>query len=199
MNFLHTHGYTNPIPGAILVNPIYNDISCAKELSIIIPWIVEVADEFQLQVQCIFIAIDMIYRIYHKIITNGSSIQLMCMTCLMIAANLVEKFPPSTMEYIYISDNTYSERQVIDMEFLIVKTLKGILYTNNLYTYAFSLQSLKQAYPLLLDCEKYSKTDLSLFMSELAEKESVEERQNRKTKMINIASFLGEITPSNKN
>jgi len=67
------------------------------------------------------------------------------------------------------------------INYLLIKT-QGKLFLPNLFTYAFSEEALNKAIVATLDYEEYIDLNFERFMNELQKRESVEERENRKSK-----------------
>lgn len=189
-DLLKSYGYDSLIPGSIIVQSPLSLGYCHKTLPIIIEWLIEVADRFHLQIETIFLTIDLLYRVFPHIILNDEMrnvIQLLGITCLMIADKLIAVHSPRIDDYVYISNKTYTNEQIVDMEYQVIKVTSGSLYTDNLFTYAFSLQSLVMAWPILMDCAVYANINPAEYMLKLSNEESMEERENRKSKYQDIS------------
>ena len=85
--------------------------------SVLIDWINEVHFQFKLLPETYFMAIGLIDR-YLQQDQNVArkNLQLVGATALFVAAKYEELYPPVLADFVYITDNTYSEEQVIEME-----------------------------------------------------------------------------------
>lgn len=92
--------------------------------SILVDWLVEVGEEYKLSSQTLFLTINYIDRLLSKVSVNRSKLQLLGITCMLIAAKYEEIYPPSIDEFVYISDNTYTRDEVLTMESVIITSLK---------------------------------------------------------------------------
>lgn len=92
--------------------------------SILVDWLVEVGEEYKLSSQTLFLTINYIDRLLSKVAVNRSKLQLLGITCMLIAAKYEEIYPPSIDEFVYISDNTYTRDEVLTMESVIITSLK---------------------------------------------------------------------------
>lgn len=92
--------------------------------SILVDWLVEVGEEYKLSSQTLFLTINYIDRLLSKVQVNRSKLQLLGITCMLIAAKYEEIYPPSIDEFVYISDNTYTRQQVLNMEGILLTSLK---------------------------------------------------------------------------
>lgn len=55
--------------------------------------------------------------------TTRQQLQLVGVTALFLAAKIEEMYPPELQEFVYITDDTYTKREILDMEMKILKTL----------------------------------------------------------------------------
>lgn len=92
--------------------------------SILVDWLVEVGEEYKLSSQTLFLTVNYIDRLLSKVAVNRSKLQLLGITCMLIAAKYEEIYPPSIDEFVYISDNTYTRDEVLAMESVVITSLK---------------------------------------------------------------------------
>ena len=74
---------------------------------ILIDWLVEVAEEYRLESETLFLAVNYIDRFLSHVPVNRSKLQLVGVTCMLVASKYEEIHPPAVDEFVYISDNTY--------------------------------------------------------------------------------------------
>ena len=74
---------------------------------ILIDWLVEVAEEYRLEAETLYLAVNYIDRFLSHVPVNRSKLQLVGVTCMLVAAKYEEIHPPAVAEFVYISDNTY--------------------------------------------------------------------------------------------
>jgi cyclin A len=92
--------------------------------AILVDWMVEVAEEYNLQTQTLYLSVAYVDKFLNKIPTDRNRLQLVGISALLIAAKYWEIYPPSIEDFVYISDNTYDRDQVVRMEAAILSTLK---------------------------------------------------------------------------
>ena len=80
--------------------------------SILIDWLVEVVDEFQLSPQTLFLAVAYTDRYLSQVSIPRAKLQLVGTTCLYLASKFEEIYPPEIGEFAYITDDTYNKKQV---------------------------------------------------------------------------------------
>ncbi|XP_054160699.1 G2/mitotic-specific cyclin-A-like [Oppia nitens] len=95
----------------------------AKMRSILIDWMVEVTEEYKLHDQTLFFAVNYIDRFLSHMSISRQSFQLLGTAALFIASKYEEIYPPDLSEFVYITDDSYTKHQILNMEKLILKAL----------------------------------------------------------------------------
>ncbi|KAG1667875.1 Cyclin-A2 [Nymphon striatum] len=90
---------------------------------ILIDWIVEVAEEYELHSETLHLAISYIDAFLSIMSVAKHKLQLVGTSCLFIASKYEEIYPRGVKDFVYITDDTYSDEQVLKMEHLILKVL----------------------------------------------------------------------------
>ena len=80
--------------------------------SILVDWLVEVADEYKLHSQTLYLTISYIDRFLSKMSVLRSKLQLVGAASMLVAAKFEEIHPPEVEEFVYITDDTYTKKQV---------------------------------------------------------------------------------------
>ena len=80
--------------------------------SILVDWLVEVAEEYKLSPQTLYVAVSYIDRFLTEMGVQRGKLQLLGVTCMLLAAKYEEVYPPAIEEFVYITDNTYTRDQV---------------------------------------------------------------------------------------
>ena len=112
------------------------------------------------------------------------TLQTLGASVLFISTNLFEDLPIHIDNLYEATDGGSARRDIFDGSLNIVLKLNGILRYNTMYDYAFSQQSLKQAYKLTLNCDTYRKIDPKSYMISLESQETSEQREERKSKYL---------------
>eukprot|EP00029_Vermamoeba_vermiformis_P005330 TRINITY_DN1822_c0_g1_i1.p1 TRINITY_DN1822_c0_g1~~TRINITY_DN1822_c0_g1_i1.p1 ORF type:complete len:365 (-),score=48.71 TRINITY_DN1822_c0_g1_i1:134-1228(-) len=84
--------------------------------AILVDWLVEVAEEYGLRPQTLFLAIDYLDRYLTLRHVARQSLQLVGITCMFIAAKYEEIYPPTLDDFVFITDNTYKREMIISCE-----------------------------------------------------------------------------------
>ncbi|KAK0158871.1 hypothetical protein PV328_009814 [Microctonus aethiopoides] len=108
-----------PKPGYMKKQP---DITYAMR-SILVDWLVEVAEEYRLHSETLYLAVSYIDRFLSYMSVVRAKLQLVGTAAMFIAAKYEEIYPPDVGEFVYITDDTYTKRQVLRMEHLILRVL----------------------------------------------------------------------------
>ena len=110
-----------------MVNPNYMSIIQTnineKMRAILIDWLIDVHLKFNLLSETLFLTINILDRYLEKKTINRNYLQLVGVTSLLIACKYEEIYPPETKALVYITDNAYEQKELIDMEVDILKTL----------------------------------------------------------------------------
>lgn len=91
---------------------------------ILVDWLMDVTAEFKLHPETFFLAVDIIDRFLFFYSIPRTKLQLVGVTAILIAAKHEEVWPPTVNDCVAVTANTYSAREVIDMEFDIVTALR---------------------------------------------------------------------------
>ena len=87
-------------------------------------WLVEVAEEYHLNNETLHLAKHYIDRFLSTFKVTRARLQLVGVAAMLVAAKFEEIFPPTVDDFVYISDNTFSRAQVIEMESQVLNSLK---------------------------------------------------------------------------
>lgn len=106
------HGYMRKQPD------ITNSMRC-----ILVDWLVEVSEEYRLHNETLYLAAAFIDRFLSQMSVLRAKLQLVGTASMFVASKYEEIYPPDVKEFVYITDDTYSIKQVLRMEHLILKVL----------------------------------------------------------------------------
>jgi len=94
--------------------------------AILVDWLVDVAEEFHCRELTLFLCVNYIDRYLSKMektLARGK-LQLLGITCLLLASKYEEIYVPTLNDLVYISDNTYKREAILGMELSILNMLK---------------------------------------------------------------------------
>lgn len=83
-----------------------------KMRSILVDWLIEVHMKFKLVPETLFLTVNLIDRYLEREAITRSNLQLLGVSCLLIATKYEEIYPPSVNELVYICDNAYTRTTV---------------------------------------------------------------------------------------
>lgn len=86
--------------------------------SILVDWLVEVAEEYKLSLQTLYLTINYIDRFLSVMSVLRGKLQLVGTACMLIAAKFEEIYPPDISDFVYITDDTYNAKQVCASNYL---------------------------------------------------------------------------------
>ncbi|KAI4337023.1 hypothetical protein L6164_015485 [Bauhinia variegata] len=107
------HGY---------LEKIQKDVT-ANMRGVLIDWLVEVSEEYKLLSDTLFLSVSYIDRFLSSNPVSRQRLQLLGVSSMLIASKYEEISPPHVEEFCYITDNTYTKAEVVQMEADILKSL----------------------------------------------------------------------------
>lgn len=110
-----------PLPDYL--EKVQKDVS-ANMRGILIDWLVEVAEEYKLLPDTLYLTVSYIDRFLSMNALNRQRLQLLGVSSMLIASKYEEISPPHVEDFCYITDNTYTKEEVVKMEADVLKFLK---------------------------------------------------------------------------
>ncbi|KAG6615658.1 Cyclin-like protein [Phytophthora cinnamomi] len=114
---------TKYLPEADYIGTVQLDIN-EKMRTILVDWLVEVGEEYELDSLTFHKAVNLVDRCLRKIKITRKQFQLLGCACMMIAAKFEEVYGPNVEEFVYISDQTYTAEEMLDMEAKVLNALE---------------------------------------------------------------------------
>ncbi|KAJ8412494.1 hypothetical protein AAFF_G00128300 [Aldrovandia affinis] len=108
-----------PKPGYIQKQP---DITNCMRV-VLVDWLVEVGEEYKLCAETIYLAVNYMDRFLSYMSVLRGKLQLVGTAAILLAAKYEEIYPPDVDEFVYITDDTYTRKQLLRMEHLLLKVL----------------------------------------------------------------------------
>ncbi|KAK9109327.1 hypothetical protein Sjap_017387 [Stephania japonica] len=109
-----------PLPDYI--EKVQKDVT-ANMRGILVDWLVEVAEEYKLVPDTLYLTISYIDRFLSSNMLSRHKLQLLGVSSMLIASKYEEISPPHVEDFCYITDNTYTKEEVVKMETDILKFL----------------------------------------------------------------------------
>lgn len=94
-----------------------------KMRSILVDWLVAVHMKYHLRLETLFLTVNIIDRYLCVKPVARKKLQLLGVVAMLIAAKFEEIDPPRVHEFAYITDNTYSKREIMNMEAQVLAAL----------------------------------------------------------------------------
>ncbi|KAJ0025262.1 hypothetical protein Pint_08125 [Pistacia integerrima] len=110
-------------PSTDFLERVQKDMNASMR-AILIDWLVEVAEEYKLVPETLFLTVNYVDRYLSGNVINRQKLQLLGVSCLMIAAKYEEICAPQVEEFCYVTDHTYSKEEVLQMESAVLNYLK---------------------------------------------------------------------------
>ncbi|XP_014521177.1 G2/mitotic-specific cyclin-1 [Vigna radiata var. radiata] len=121
------YAYYRKMEGSSCVSPNYMtqqfDIN-ERMRAILIDWLIEVHDKFDLMHETLFLTVNLIDRFLAKQTVVRKKLQLVGLVAMLLACKYEEVSVPVVGDLILISDKAYTRKEVLEMEKLMVNTLQ---------------------------------------------------------------------------
>ncbi|XP_029375581.1 cyclin-A1 [Echeneis naucrates] len=92
--------------------------------AILVDWLVEVASEYKLRSETLHLAVNYLDRFLScTTYVKRNKLQLVGTAALLVASKYEEIFPPELNDFVYITDSTYTKKQLIQMEHVLLRAL----------------------------------------------------------------------------
>ena len=95
----------------------------SKMRSILLDWLVEVHLKYKLLPETLYITTNIIDRYLSKKDIKRTKLQLVGVTSMFIASKYEDIYPPEVKDFSYITDNAYTNKEILKMEMEILTTL----------------------------------------------------------------------------
>ncbi|XP_020086962.1 cyclin-A2-1-like [Ananas comosus] len=121
--------YTNLCAAELVRRPCSNFMEALQRditqsmRSILIDWLVEVSEEYKLVPDTLYLTVYIIDRFLSQNYIERQRLQLLGITCMLIASKYEEICAPRVEEFCFITDNTYSKAEVLKMETQVLRYL----------------------------------------------------------------------------
>lgn len=135
----------------------------AKMRAILIDWLVDVHNNFKLQAETLFLTVNIIDRFLERQSVPRRKLQLVGITAMLIACKYEQIYAPITKDFVYISDNAYTEEEILKMESVILNELEFLV------TVPSSLKFVRRSLKAVKYSTKYSSTRTENQVEHLAE------------------------------
>jgi len=94
-----------------------------KMRAILVDWLVEVHSKYRLHDETLWLGVQIVDRYLQTTQVMRNRLQLVGVAAMLIAAKFEEIHPPEVRDFAYITDNTYSKQEILDMEAVMLNAL----------------------------------------------------------------------------
>ncbi|KAG2313715.1 hypothetical protein Bca52824_025272 [Brassica carinata] len=136
-----------PLPG--FMERTQRDVTQTMR-GILVDWLVEVSEEYTLASDTLYLTVYLIDWYLHGNYMERQRLQLLGVTCMLIASKYEEINAPLIEEFCSITDNTYTREQVLEMESQVLKHFSFQIYTPTSKTFLRRFLRAAQASHLMM-------------------------------------------------
>ena len=116
-----------------------------KMRAILIDWLIEVHFKFKLLPETLFITVNLIDRYLEVSQVVRHKLQLLGVTAMWIACKYEEIYAPEIKDFVYITDNAYKQKDILDLEYEVLRTLEFNVTTPSSYRFLHRFAKLLRA------------------------------------------------------
>ncbi|CAI5485310.1 unnamed protein product, partial [Closterium sp. Naga37s-1] len=109
-------------PRADYMEAVQKDVNSGMR-TILVDWLVEVAEEYKLVPDTLYLTCAYLDSYLSAHTVPRSQLQLLGISCMLIASKFEEIYAPQVDEFCYITDNTYTRLEVLQMESRVLNHL----------------------------------------------------------------------------
>lgn len=109
-----------PVPN--YMEKVQGDITPAMR-EVLVDWLVEVADEYKLVSDTLYRTVNFIDRFLSSRALCRTRLQLLGVSSMLVASKFEEITPPHVEDFCYMTDNTYTKKEVMEMELDLLQFL----------------------------------------------------------------------------
>ena len=106
-----------------------------KMRAILVDWLADVHLRFKLVPETLFLTVSIIDQYLSKSTVPRQKLQLLGVTAMLIACKYEEIYSPEVKDFAYITDNSYTKLEILQMEQLVLKTLDFNITTPSSYRF----------------------------------------------------------------
>merc|ERR1712236_10494 len=125
---LETYVYLKQLEkrGAVRANFLTGCPTSDKMRAVLVDWLVEVQIQFKLLQETLFLTVDTIDRYLNIDGKNvhRSRLQLVGVAAMFLVSKIEEVYAPAISDFVYITDNAYTESEIRNMELKIIRALE---------------------------------------------------------------------------
>ncbi|XP_062133366.1 G2/mitotic-specific cyclin-A [Drosophila sulfurigaster albostrigata] len=103
--------------------------------AILVDWLVEVAEEYKLDTETLYLTVSYLDRFLSHMSVKRAKLQLVGTAAMYVAAKYEEVYPPNASEFVFLTDDSYTQAQVLRMEQVFLKILTFNLSTPTPYVF----------------------------------------------------------------
>ncbi|CAI7922824.1 unnamed protein product, partial [Closterium sp. NIES-54] len=109
-------------PRADYMEAVQKDVNSGMR-TVLVDWLVEVAEEYKLVPDTLYLTCAYLDSFLSAHTVSRSQLQLLGISCMLIASKFEEIYAPQVDEFCYITDNTYTRHEVLQMESRVLNHL----------------------------------------------------------------------------
>jgi G2/mitotic-specific cyclin-B, other len=107
----------------------------SKMRSILVDWLVEVHHKFKLYTSSLYLCVNILDRFLSKVSILRARLQLVGISAFFLACKFEEVYPPGANDFVHITDNAYTKKEMLTMESDILAALNYEILVPTAHTF----------------------------------------------------------------
>ena len=103
--------------------------------AILVDWLINVHAKFKLLPETLFLTINLVDRYLSLVVVKKDQVQLVGVAALLIATKYEEIYPPTVKDFIYVTKNAFTRKQILEMERSMLFTLEFTVQETSSYRF----------------------------------------------------------------
>eukprot|EP00088_Acartia_fossae_P060970 TRINITY_DN7314_c0_g1_i1.p1 TRINITY_DN7314_c0_g1~~TRINITY_DN7314_c0_g1_i1.p1 ORF type:complete len:438 (+),score=100.11 TRINITY_DN7314_c0_g1_i1:47-1360(+) len=99
-----------------------------RERALVVDWMIQVCNWFKFCQETLFYSISLLDTVISRRDIKGERLQLVAVSCIWIASKLEEYYPADLNKLAYLTKNSFTTRQIVKMEFIVLSVLNFKLH-----------------------------------------------------------------------
>lgn len=136
--------------------------------AILVDWLINVHAKFKLLPETLYITVNLIDRYMSMFPVKRKQVQLVGVAALLIATKYEEIYPPTVKDFIYLTDNAYTRKEVLEMESKMLFNIEFGIIQNSAYRFLERYSKIAKADTVIFYLAQYL-LELSLLDSKMSQ------------------------------
>lgn len=123
--------------------------------STIVDWLIQVQYNFKLLPESLFLTCNIMDRYFCSRQVKNREVQLVALAAMLIATKYEEIYPPLLKDFVYISENAFTDDQILEMELAILVEIDFDMQLTSSYRFLERFAKLAKVDDVVFNLSRY--------------------------------------------